>query len=205
MIKLKETGRQIVAGLLASGVFALVYIVLALKWLPALGIAVAVYIAMLLLIQRAPEDHERYIYENLTQHDLDKAVNACRQTAKKLQRVSHSTKRLDGETATSMEKLAQLVDHIADNYQEDPRDLKHSLSFVKHYLPRLNTIVDHFASLSSKALTPDSQQRLAKIGQAIRHYVPHFQSIYDACLENDFKKLEFETSVLGDVMELESR
>jgi uncharacterized membrane protein YccC len=201
MIKLKETTRQLLAGISASGVFALVYILFALKWLPALGIAFAVYIAIMLLIERAPEDSEVYIYENLTQHDLDKAVATCRQAAKKLQQVS-KINHMEKETAESLEKLSQLVNHIADNYQEDPRDLKHSLSFVKHYLPRLNTIVDNFENLSGKALTPESQQRLSKIGHNIQGYVPHFQSIYDACLENDFKKLELETDVLGDVMKL---
>lgn len=204
MIKLKETGRQLVAGIASSGVFALVYMVFALKWLPALGIAVAIYIAIILLIERAPEDSEVYVYANITQHDLDKAVAACRTSATKLKQVSRIN-RIDGETAASMETLSQLIHHIADNYRDDPRDLKHSLSFVRHYLPRLNTIVDNFENLSGKALTPDSQQRLGKVGQNIRDYVPHFQSIYDACLENDFKKLELETDVLGDVMKLENR
>lgn len=203
MIKLKEMWRVSLAGFFASLAFFAAYHYFLLQVIPAFGIAIAVYIAFFLLIERAPEDDEVYVHENLTQYDLDKAIDYCHQAAKKLSKVSR-IKRIDAETATAMEKLSQLVDHIADNYKDDPRDLKHSLAFVNHYLPRLLNIVQDFESLSSKALTPDSQQRLGKIGNNIREYVPHFQNIYDACLENDFKRLELETDVLGDVMKIEN-
>jgi len=204
MIQMKETWRQLSAGILASAAFAIVYLVFSLTWQPALGIAVAVYIAAFLLIERAPEDHEVYVHENLTQNDLDKAIKYCRQAANKLSKVAQ-LKQIEARSAEALKNLAELVDHIADNYKDDPRDLKHSLSFVNHYLPRLLNIVQDFESLSAKALTPESQNRLHQIGNNIQAYVPHFQSIYDACLENDFKRLELETSVLGDVMKIENK
>jgi hypothetical protein len=203
-MRLKETWRQLLAGVLAAATFTLVHLFFDIQWLPALGIALAIYIASLLLIERAPEDDEVYLHENLTQYDLDKAVLYCRQAAKKLQHISGMS-HIDSSTAQAMKSLSSLINHIADNYKDDPRDLKHSLSLVNHYLPRLLSIVQSFETLSNKSLTRESQHRLRHIGEQIRDYVPHFQSIYNACLENDFKRLELETGVLGDVMKIETR
>lgn len=203
MIQMKEIWRQISAGLIASVAFATTYLTFALTWQAALGVAVAIYIAVFLLIERAPEDHEVFVHENLTQNDLEKAIKYCYQAANRLKKTA-KLKQIEQPSANALKKLSDLVKHIADNYKDDPRDLKHSLSFVNHYLPRLLNIVQDFESLSTKALTPESQHRLQQIGHTIQTYVPHFQSIYNACLENDFKRLELETSVLGDVMKIEN-
>jgi DNA repair ATPase RecN len=204
MIRLQELWRQLLAGFFAAGAFGFVYLLLALKWLPAIAIAFAVYIALLLLIERQPEDSEVLLPEHLNQDDLQKAVDYCRTAAKQLSKVSR-VKSIDADTASAIQKLAQLVERIADNYQDDPRDLKHSIPLIKHYLPKLLSIVQDFEQLSKKLDSTQQQQRLRKIATRIQSYVPHFQAIYDACLENDFKRLELESDVLGDVMKIQQR
>lgn len=204
MLKLKELPRQIVAGLLAAGAFTLAYLGVPLVWWAALLVGVAVYVAALLLIERAPEAYEVTVFANLTQADVQAAVQYCRQAAAEL-RAASKAKRMDAETAVALEKMAQLLDAIADSYRQDPRDLKHSRSFVQHHLPKIRTAVQDYVALGGLALTEQAQQRLVQVGATIRGYVPHIQSIYDACLENDFAKLELETSVLGDVMRLENQ
>lgn len=204
MLRLKELWRQLLAGFFAAGAFGFVYLFLSLQWLPAIAIALAVYIALLLLIERAPEDSEVLLHQHLNKNDLQKAVDYCRMAAKKLGKVSR-VKSIDTETATAMQQLAQLVERIADNFQDDPRDLKHSIPLLKHYLPKLLDIAQDFEQLSKKLASTQQQQRLKKIATRIQSYVPHFQAIYDACLENDFKRLELESDVLGDVMKIQQR
>lgn len=63
-------------------------------------------------------------------------------------------------------------------------------------------VVGDYVRLSERTVTVESQQRLQQVGELIRGYVPHVQNMYDACLENDFEKLELETSVLGEVMRI---
>lgn len=201
MFRVKELWRQVIAGVVAAGVFSAVYLGLNLVWWLALLVGVAVYVASLLLIERAPEDHEVYVYANLTQEDVNAAVARCMRAAKEL-RAASQVQRLDANTAVALERIAQLVEEIGKNYQQDPRDLKHSRSFIKHYLPKIEELVKGYVDLSARAITEESRARLTQVGSTIRGYLPHIQTIHNACLENDFEKLELETAVLGDVMKL---
>ncbi|MBU0654904.1 MAG: 5-bromo-4-chloroindolyl phosphate hydrolysis family protein [Gammaproteobacteria bacterium] len=201
MLKLKEIWRQIVAGMLAALAFTAVYLGLSLVWWAALLIGLAIYAASLLLIERAPEDHEVYVYANLTQQDINAAVRYCMQAARDL-RAASKANRIDANTAIALERMAQLVEEIGRNYQQDARDLKHSRNFTNHYLPKILELVKDYTALSDRTITESSQERLKQVGGVIRGYLPNVQTIHDACLENDFEKLELETSVLGDVMKL---
>lgn len=201
MLKLKELWRQMLAGVLAALVFSAVYLGFSLVWWAALLAGFAVYVATLLLIDRAPEDNEVYVYANLTQEDINAAVRQCVLAAKEL-RAASKANRIDANTAVSLERMAQLVEDIGRNYQQDARDLKHSRNFTNHYLPKILELVKDYVALSDRTITEPSQERLKHVGSVIRGYLPNVQTIHDACLENDFEKLELETSVLGDVMKL---
>jgi 5-bromo-4-chloroindolyl phosphate hydrolysis protein len=201
MLKLKELWRQIVAGILAALVFTLAYLGLNLVWWAALLIGLAIYVAALLLIERAPEDSEVYVYANLTQADINAAVKHCQQAAEEL-RAASKANRIDANTAIALESMAQLVEEIGRNYRQDARDLKHSRNFTNHYLPKIQELVKDYVGLSERTVSEHSQERLMQVGSTIRGYLPHLQTIHEACLENDFEKLELETSVLGDVMRL---
>ncbi len=201
MLKLKELWRQMVAGIFAALAFTAVYLSLNLVWWAALLAGFAVYIASLLLIERKPEDSEVYVYDNLTQADINAAAQQCLQAAKELRSASKAN-RIDANTAIALERMAQLVDEIGANYQQDPRDLKHSRNFTNHYLPKILELVKDYVALSERTISEPSQERLKHVGGVIRGYLPNLQTIHDACLENDFEKLELETSVLGDVMKL---
>lgn len=201
MLKLKELWRQIVAGMLAALGFSVVYLGFSLVWWVALLAGMAVHVASLLLIERAPEDSEVYVYANLTQEDINAAVRQCTLAAKELRSASKAN-RIDANTAVALERMAQLVEEIGRNYQQDARDLKHSRNFTNHYLPKILELVKDYVALSDRTVTDSAQQRLQQVGSVIRGYLPNVQTIHDACLENDFEKLELETSVLGDVMKL---
>lgn len=200
-MRLKELPRQIVAGLIASLSFIIAYLGLTLIWWLALGMGIAVYAAALLLIEREPEDNEVFVYDNITRFDINSAVESCRQAAEHLYHASRYN-RIDTETAIAIERLSQLVEAIGNNYLSDGRDLKHSRIFISHYLPNMMAVVGDYVRLSERTVTVASQQRLQQVGELIRGYVPHVQNMYDACLENDFEKLELETSVLGEVMRI---
>lgn len=200
-MRLKELPRQIVAGLIASLSFVIAYLGLTLIWWLALGMGIAVYAAALLLIEREPEDNEVFVYDNITRFDINSAVESCRQAAEHLYHASRHN-RIDTETAIAIERLSQLVEAIGNNYLSDGRDLKHSRIFISHYLPNMMAVVGDYVRLSERTVTVASQQRLQQVGELIRGYVPHVQNMYDACLENDFEKLELETSVLGEVMRI---
>ncbi|MEZ5452922.1 MAG: 5-bromo-4-chloroindolyl phosphate hydrolysis family protein [Thiothrix sp.] len=201
MLKLKELWRQILAGVLAAGAFSAVYLGFSLVWWAALLAGFAVYAASLLLVERAPEDNEVYVYANLTQEDINAAVRQCLQAAKEL-RAASKANRIDADTAVALERMAQLVEDIGNNYREDARDLKHSRNFTNYYLPKILELVKDYVALSNRTVTDSAQQRLQQVGGVIRGYLPNVQTIHNACLENDFEKLELETSVLGDVMKL---
>ena len=114
MLKLKELWRQLVAGLVAGAAFTGVYLALNLVWWLALLIGLAVYGAALLLIERAPEDNEIYVYGNVTQFDIQAAVTQCEQAATQFRKASRA-RTLDADTALAIARLAQLVEAIGRN------------------------------------------------------------------------------------------
>jgi hypothetical protein len=201
MLKLKELWRQIAAGSLAALTFSVVYLGLGLVWWAALLAGLAVYAASLLLIERAPEDHEVYVYQNVTQAALNQAVQDCFDAARILRNASKAS-RIDATTAVALERMAQMIEAIGNNYQQDARDFKHSRSFITHYLPKIQELVSDYVALSERTVSAHSQARLGQVGNTIRGYLPHIETIHEACLDNDFDKLELETAVLGDVMRL---
>ena len=195
-----EIQRQVMAGITGGVAFALVYLGLHLVWWVGLIAGLAVYAAALLLIEAElpsatlPLPAQRF---NPTE-----AVRLCEEAAVKLRRASQAS-HIDADTALALERLAQLVEEIGRNHLQEGRDLRQSRGFVGHYLPKIMAVVTSYVALSERTISAQSQERLQQIATVIRSYLPHVQSIHEACLENDFEKLELETAVLGDVMRLE--
>lgn len=201
-MQLRELTRQTTAGGLASIAFSGTYLGMSMVWWVSLLIGASVYAGSLLLIERKPEEEEIFVAGTLTQNNVDEAVRQCKFSAHELRKVSRMTQ-VDDETSESLKRMSHLIDEIAKNYEQDPRDLNHSRSFVNNHLPKMMTLVKSFASLSERTVSEQSQSRLAKIGESLRGYESHIEVIQNACLDNDFKKLEWETSVLGDVMKID--
>lgn len=200
---MKEMPRQILAGVTASAAFLSIFSVAKLVWWLALILAALVYAGVILLVPRKKEDHEIEVDIGVTRADLNAALDKCARAVRELQELSKEPK-LKYVMADTLRKLAELTRQIAENYTSDPRDLRHSRGFVDHHLDKLMEIVRTYVTLRRQTLTPEAEERLEDIRKSVLEYVPHFEAIYNACLENDFLQLETATKALEQIMKIEA-
>ena len=201
---MKEIGRQLIAGAGASVAFLGLYLGASLVWWAALLPALAVYVGAVLLIPRAKEAHEIEIGDGLTKADLERAVRQCRDAAAELRSLAADPK-LSEAMAGTLQTLARIVDEIGDNFWKDPRDMVSARGLTDHHLGAVLEVARAYVDLRrSPLLGPEAEARLDRARTAIEGYVGHFQAIYDACLANDFQKLEVSTAALSQILQVEA-
>lgn len=193
-MELREEHRQIVAGLGSALAFLLVFFGLNLVVWFALGAALVVYVAILLLIRRAPPPSERYLAEGVTEADLDTALAALGEAAGRLARLEG---RQPPPDIGLFAKMAETIERIRSHHERDAQDLRHTRRFLRHDLPRLVETSESYVDLSERAVATNGR-RLGDLAARIRSYAPALERIEQACLENDFHKLDVETEVLSE-------
>ena len=193
-MNLPETPRQIIAGSGAGVAFLAAYFGLSFTVWAALAVGVLVFAALLLLIRRTPPAAELMIAEGVSAADLDTALTALRVSAQRLRGLEGAAPAPD---ASVFVEMAVLLDRIGAHHSEDPRDLRHTRSFLRRDLPRLVEVSETYVELSNRA-NAASETRLAQLSKRIHGFKPVLEKIETACLENDFMQLEVETEVLSD-------
>jgi hypothetical protein len=189
--------RQIVAGLLASAAFLALYFGLDLIWWAALGLAIAVYFALLLVIRRRPKASEIMLASRVSAADIRAADQLLGQSATRIEAV------LPRVPASDRAHLDEMVGHlksIRTHVVTDPQDFRRARRFIMSYLPNMVDTIEAYGHLSERA-GPDHADRLARLGETIRSFGPAIDAIDRACLENDFDALEAEVSALATQME----
>lgn len=201
-MRLRETTRQIVAGGASSVAFVTLFSASHFAlWISGL-LTAAVYGATILVIERKKESIEIEVDAGLSQADVDQAVTFCRESARTLHQLSGEVMR-DQELSKIFLELARFTNLIADNYEKDPQDLRHSRGFVDHHLPKLVKASRTYVELSKVIGTAETRQRLSEIRPQFAEYVPRVEAIYNACLLNDFDGLALETASLQTIMKSE--
>lgn len=203
-MRLRETQRQIVAGGAAAAVYLVLNLSADFQWYIDAILAVAVYGGCLLFIERQKESVEISIDSGLTQADVEAAVRICKESAVALNELAQLLSRSDPELAGIFQEIARLTRLIAENYVKDPLDLKHSRGFVDHHLPGIIKAARSYVDL--RGATADSiaaSRELAGIRPWFLESVPRVQSIYEACLANDFDQLRMGTRALSAIMQSE--
>lgn len=189
--------RQMVAGLLAAAAFLGLYFGLSLIWWAALGLAVVVYFALLLLIRRRPHASEVMLSSRVSAADIREAGQILQQSAKRIEAVLPKVPEADRN------HLGEMVEHlrsIRQHVMADAQDFRSARRFIMSYLPHMVETIEGYGHLSEKA-GPGHADRLAKLGATIHGFGPAIGAIDRACLENDFAALEVQVSALATQME----
>ena len=194
---LTETFRQVLAGLTAAGVFLTAYFGLSLTVLVSVVFALLAFVAVLLLVRRAAPPAERVLADGVTAGDLDTALLALSTAAGRLRGLEDRAPAGDRGVFGAM---ADILERIRAHHAHDPRDLRHTRRFLRHDLPRLVETSETYVDLAARSGVGASD-RLAQLSQLIRSFSPALEKIDQACLENDFMKLEVEAEVLSEQLE----
>ncbi len=101
-------------------------------------------------------------------------------------------------------RLADIIREIADNTAKDPRDLEVARG-LDGLLEKLMGIVVGYDTLKTRIDEgEDVQSLLEKTGKQIVGFVPHFEELRKACLDNDTDQLEIQAKVLKSILDFEA-
>jgi hypothetical protein len=184
--------RQIIAALIASGVFLALYFLAALVWWAALGLSAVVYFALLLIIPRRPQLSEVMVSDQASAQDIAEATAAL--TAA-INRLDTAAKAVPKDTALDLPDLSRHLASIRELIRADPRDYRQTRQFISYFLPMIVATVESYAALAKLAQN-DHTARLVELGNMIKGFIPVVQKIDQACIENDFVALEAQVSAL---------
>lgn len=184
--------RQIIAALVASGVFLGLFFPAALVWWAALGLAAVVYFALLLNIPRHKELNEVMLSDRVSAPDIAKAVATLTGA---ITRLDVMAKMLPKEDDLDLASMSRHLASIRELIKADPTDYRQTKQFISYFLPMIVTTVESYGGLVRLA-QGENAARLAELGAVIKGFVPVVQKIDQACIENDFTALEAQVSAL---------
>ena len=189
---LPDGPRQIIAALLAAGVFLALYFGAKLLWLVAFPLAAVAYGAFLLIIRRRRLLSEVVLSDRVTAADIAAGEAALDEALRRLARAEAADAELKDDLAALGVELRSIRTQIGD----DPADFRIARRFIVSFLPKLIGNVESYVSLSAAATGP-ARDRLAPLRDGIRAYRPIVARIAQAGLENNFRALEAEIDALG--------
>lgn len=192
-MRLSDGPRQIIAALLAGVAFCAVYFGLLLAWFVALGIAIAVYAALLLIITRKLPLDEIVLTDRVSAADIANAGTLLQNAA---DRITKSADALPTPEAAPLHDMAAHLTSIRAQILADPADYRPAHRFITFYMPRMVDNIDAYAQLSQRA-TGAARDRLAGLATGLQSYGQVVARIDQACMENDFSALEAEVEALA--------
>jgi hypothetical protein len=195
-MRLPDGPRQVIAALVAGGVFVALYFAGRIVWWAAFGLAAGVYLALLLVIGRRRPGDEIMLASHVSAADLARAADGLDQAAGRLASAAGTAPDIDQALIRDM---AARVRSIREKVAADPEDLRRTRRFILSYLPNMVETVERYAALARQAGEAHAD-RLAALRERIRAYGPALDRIDQACLENDFDALEVEVEVLAAQM-----
>lgn len=192
-LELAETTRQLAAGVIASAFFLLGYFGMTLALWAAAILALISYAAVLLVISRRPPPARRMVADGVSEADLTAALEALSASARRL---GAAAQRAPARERAVFERMADLVARIRAHHAEDPSDLRHTRTFLRHDLPRLVETAESYVALAARADGAEAG-RIGELFGRISTMTAALERIEAACLENDFTRLEIEAEVLA--------
>ncbi|MEL6523461.1 MAG: 5-bromo-4-chloroindolyl phosphate hydrolysis family protein [Pseudomonadota bacterium] len=193
---LPDGPRQIVAALLGSFTFVGLFFGLSLIWWLSLVLALAVYGASLLLIQRRRLLSEVKLTSRVSAADVQLADNAIRDAQSRL---TSAMERAPEPDQNNLSDMIGDLSVIRENIVDDPEDLRVARSFINVQLPEIVRAVETYVKLADRA-TPETQHRITDLGTRIRDFSVPIRRIRTASVENDLHALDVEVSTLSKTL-----
>jgi 5-bromo-4-chloroindolyl phosphate hydrolysis protein len=191
-MQISDGPRQILAALLASAAFLALFFPAALVWWLALGLAIAVYFALLLLIPRRKPLNEVMVDDQVSAADIARATDALTNAAYRMNEAAKVAPQADRD---GLQDISKHLSSIRELIKSDPKDYRQTRQFISYFLPLIVTTVESYVGLAKLADGKNSD-RIAELGSQIKGFVPVVQKIDQACIENDFVALEAQVSAL---------
>lgn len=186
--------KQILAGICSGLGFLFFYFVVYLTWWAAIGLSLAIYMAIMMIVVTKQQANEIFVARSVTKADLQKAGDDMGVAIERLQAVLPT---LSMEDKVTVQDLVTHIESIRVQVVADPEDYRRARRLITSYLGHMVAAVERFADLSKKASGRQSE-RLIALSQQIKGFIPVVAKIDNACLDNDFTTVEIEMKVLAE-------
>lgn len=198
---MKETLRQITAGLLAGAAFALFFgwlgYIFWFSLLVSAGIGVGVY----LTIPRKKESHEIEVAPGISQAQLDQTVGRLREDIRRFKDIAGKIP--DRETADTVQNLANTLSLLADHFRRDPEDLGKASFFLDQYLTRAHDLAVQYLRLVRMPLAGAEKDYSENVRKTLQRVEAAFDDLYRQCLEDDLTDLHVSSETLQSLMDMD--
>ena len=191
-MQIADGPRQILAALLASATFLALFFPAGFVWWLALGLAVMVYFALLLVIPRRKPLDEVMVGDQVSAADIARATDALTNAAYRMNEAAKTAPLID---RMGLQDMSKHLSSIRELIKADPKDYRQTKQFISYFLPLIVTTVESYVGLA-KLADGVNADRVAELGSMIKGFVPVVQKIDQACIENDFVALEAQVSAL---------
>lgn len=191
---MSDSLRHLTAGVASAAAYLALFFGLSVVWWAALAAALIAYLGAFLAAPRRTPADERMLTADVSEADLEAALQAFSAASAQLGRLS---KRAPAADRSVLARMSETLTRIAAHHRSDPRDLRHTRRFLRHDLPRIVETASGYVDLAARA-RPEDAGRLGELARMIAGWAPALARIEQACLENDFMALEVEAEVLSD-------
>jgi hypothetical protein len=183
---------------LAIAAFAGGYLSAGLTWESAGALSVAVLVASWIAVPRRREAAEIEVAPGVSKSALDQALLRIRTTADAFDQALRAVS--DTRVASAVQSLSRLSRSIADDLEQDPKDLRRAWEFVDYQVSQAARIVDSYARLDR---APDKSEeeahRLAAVGHAILEIETLFAHQLRALRADDFDQLSEDVTAMKTI------
>ena len=167
--------------------------------LPVLGLGLAVYGALLLVLPRRRDKDEVAVAPGLTQEAFEAAMTPADAAVAALR----GTAGLRPDAAAAAGRAADIADGILAELRRDPARLRSASPFLQQHLPRVAAVAAATARLGALPASVRDDAAITAGGDALQASVAGFQAQFEALVERDMQGLSVAADSLTKMLAAE--
>lgn len=164
-------------------------------WL-SIPVAVVIYIAVRFAIPPPKE-----VVPGMTRADVNQVIRQGEGKAGQIRSLAQSIPK--AAVRSQVLRIANTVDNIYADFQQDPKDIAQVPDFAGSYLDPLINVLDRYVRLADRPIGPQGNQTLATIEHDVLPQVEtNFSGIYQQLVNDDVVDLEAASAGLKALVDL---
>ncbi len=198
---------MVISALVTVGVYLLAESILDFKWWvdAMIGLFFGGIVNQLILRDKK-EDHEIEVVPGLTKKELKDALVKGRDWNRQIHGLAGGLDKTHPRTAAALNDTADMVTHLFENFEKDPRDLTttNARRLIHDHLPRALIFIQAYARLAAAGrLTDNEKQKLAAMEEKITTIRDSFSRHLEGFRNNDFNALQVEGETMETIYNLD--
>lgn len=153
-------------------------------------------------LPRKQAAEEIVLAAGVTQAELDATVAICRQSGQRFQELAERVP--EPEIRDMVREIADISLHIADNFIQDPADLRQARDFIYHLGRAVQLIENYVRHSGQRHLSDDEAAVLRQTEGQIAHIRDAFHTHLRNFRADNIRQLAIGGKALGDILRLEA-